>query len=94
MLRKKTMSCKYQNILGKPNEGPHKYRIFGLAAVDLGLTVAVVILITLAFHLNFFAVFIFAMLLAVVVHRYFCVNTTINKAIFGVVGPDNDAKNQ
>jgi hypothetical protein len=60
-----------------------KYRVFGIAAVDTGLTVAAVIIIALIFHMNFFCVLIFALFLAIVVHRYFCVNTTINKAIFG-----------
>lgn len=77
------MSCKYQNIFGKPNEGVHKYRIFGVAAVDSGLTVAVVILIALLFHVNFFAVLAAAMVIAVLVHKAFCVDTTVNKAIFG-----------
>lgn len=77
------MSCKYQNIFGKPDEGAHKYRIFGLAAVDSGLTLAAVILIALLFRVNFFAVLAAAMVIAVLVHKAFCVNTLITKAIFG-----------
>lgn len=77
------MLCQYRNIFGKPGEGIHRYRIFGLAAVDSGLTVAVVILISLLFRINFFTVLVAAMVLAVLVHKAFCVNTPITEAIFG-----------
>lgn len=31
--------CKYKDVLGKPNEGGHKYRFMNLAIVDMGLTI-------------------------------------------------------
>jgi len=78
------MLCKYKNILGKPGEGVHSYRIFNIAVVDLLLTVL------LAFIIHFFLpkypliyILIFVFLLGIVAHRIFCVRTTVDKAIFG-----------
>jgi len=31
--------CKYKNVLGKPKEGIHKYRIFNIAIVDTLVTI-------------------------------------------------------
>ena len=34
------MLCKYKDVLGKPKQGLHKYRIFNIAIVDVLLTIA------------------------------------------------------
>ena len=31
--------CKYKDIFGKPNEGPHSYRFLNIAIVDTVLTI-------------------------------------------------------
>ena len=31
--------CKYKDILGRPNEGVHSFRIFNIAIVDVLLTI-------------------------------------------------------
>jgi hypothetical protein len=31
--------CKYKNSLGIPNEGVHSYRLFGVAIVDVIMTI-------------------------------------------------------
>jgi hypothetical protein len=33
------MPCPYANLFGAPGTGPHAFRIFGIAAVDLFLTI-------------------------------------------------------
>ena len=79
------MSCKYSGIFGKPGEGPHSIRLFGVAVVDFVLTVLLGILIN---HLiggnwkSLVIVLLFVFSLGIIVHRIFCVNSTINKMIF------------
>jgi len=75
--------CKYSDIFGKPNEGIHSYRIFNIAIVDLILTVIVVIILSYMFNLNFIYLLIIVLLLGIILHRVFCVKTTVDKLIFG-----------
>lgn len=85
--------CKYKHIFGAEKTGPHKYRFLGIAIVDLIFTIIgagiIAAIVTYFTRYNFFIifgiVFIIVMILAIIFHRLFCVNTTINKLIFGVV---------
>ena len=85
--------CKYKNIFGAEKTGPHKYRFLGMAIVDLILTIigALIIAAVIAyftrykFFIVFAIVFVIVMILGIIFHRLFCVNTTINKLIFGIV---------
>jgi len=72
--------CKYKTILGEPGIGIHSYRIFDIAVIDLLFTIIVARYISDKVS-NFILLFISGIFL----HRIFCVNTTINKYIFGVV---------
>jgi len=76
---------KYSNIFGKPNEGLHSYRIMNIAIIDVILTIIGGFIISLYTKANFFLVIILLFLLGIIIHRLFCVNTTINKIIFGIV---------
>lgn len=76
--------CKYKTILGEPGIGIHSYRIFDIAVIDLLFTIIVARYISdnqTEFYSNFILLFISGIFL----HRIFCVNTTINKYMFGVV---------
>lgn len=73
--------CKYQDIFGKPNEGAHKYRIFGLAAVDLGMTIILAILIARWKRWNILIVFAVLMILGLIMHKIFCVQTKLTAMI-------------
>lgn len=75
--------CKYRNIFGAPNTGVHSYRIFGLAFVDLALTLAMAYLIHLGTAYSFWKVSVVLVALGVVVHRLFCVRTPLTKLVFG-----------
>jgi hypothetical protein len=75
--------CKYSDIFGKPNEGIHSYRVFNIAIVDLILTVIIVIILSYMFNLNFISLLIVVLLLGIILHRVFCVKTTVDKLIFG-----------
>ena len=85
--------CKYKDIFGAPGTGAHSYRIFDLAVVDV-LSVAVVAFIIaliisrikkydlnkslMIFFLSLFVLY----LLGIVMHRLFCVRTTVDKFLF------------
>ena len=76
---------KYSEIFGKVNEGVHSYRIFNIAIMDVISTIIGALVISIIFKINFGLILIFLFLLGIVLHRLFCVNTTINKMIFGII---------
>jgi len=76
------MQCQYKDALGVPGEGIHSYRIFNLAIVDIVLTLLAAWLISYSFNINFFHVAVAMFLLGIIMHRAFCVRTTIDKALF------------
>lgn len=79
------MLCQYKNIFGKEGEGPHSLRIFNIAIIDLLLTIIVAAIISYFTKYNFIIVLIILLLLGIIMHRIFCVNSTINMMIFGKV---------
>ena len=82
------MNCPFKqfaDIFGKPNKGVHSYRIFNIAIVDVIATIAGALLISFLFKINFFLVLVVLFLLGIVLHRLFCVDTTINRFLFGNV---------
>ena len=76
------MLCKYKDILGKPNEGIHKYRIFNIAIVDVLLTIFVAFIISFFSKINFFIILILLFIAGIILHRIFCVRTTVDKILF------------
>jgi len=77
------MLCKYKDILGKPGKGVHSFRIFNISVVDVLLT----LLLAFVIHLflpkyKFISILICVFLLGIVLHRIFCVKTTIDKFLF------------
>ncbi len=82
------MSCplsKYSNMFGAPKTGFHSFRLFDIAVNDLLGTVAVAGLITYISNCNFMIILILLLVIGILMHRIFCVNTTINKKIFGEI---------
>lgn len=87
------MTCpfaKYSDIFGKPKIGFHSFRLFNIAINDLLGTILISGLISYSFKFNFFLVLFIALLLGIIFHRLFCVNTTINKLIFGEFSKSNN----
>lgn len=74
--------CAYRHIFGVEGEGVHKYRVFNIAIVDTVLTILGSWLLSRYLGLSFLAVFLFVMVLGVLVHRLFCVQTTLTKWVF------------
>jgi hypothetical protein len=77
--------CKYRDANGRSNEGIHRFRFLGVSSVDMGVTILGVLLAAYLLRVNFFMLFVVTMIVAICVHRSFCVNTAINKMIFGEV---------
>lgn len=76
------MFCNYRNLLGEPNKGIHKYRIFNIAIADVILTIIAACIFSWIFRANFWITLIILFLLGIILHRIFCVKTTIDKLLF------------
>ena len=77
--------AKYKDIFGKPGTGTHSYRILNIAVVDVSLTVISSFMISWLTGYSIRWVLLFMFILGIVLHRLFCVNSTVNKFIFGEV---------
>jgi len=73
--------CKYKNILGAPGTGVHSYRLFGVAIVDVIMTFILAWVLNLFIKTNYFVVLIFCFCLGIILHKLFCVETTIGKIV-------------
>lgn len=80
--------CKYKDMFGKPNEGVHSIRFFGFAFIDLFMTFIASFIFSylmikmLKINLSWIYYFIILMILAIFMHKLFCVETALNKLIF------------
>ena len=74
--------CKYKNALGEPNKGIHSYRFMGVAIMDVIMTILAAYLISIFFKYNFIYTTIVLFVLGIILHRLFCVRTTVDKLLF------------
>jgi hypothetical protein len=74
--------CKYKDLLGEPGKGIHSYRIFNIAIADVVLTILVALLISFLAKVSFKWTLLILFLLGIILHRIFCVKTTIDNLIF------------
>ena len=77
------MFCEYKNIFGKVGQGVHSYRIANIAVVDVVATILV------AFIIHYFIpeyrmiyILFWLFILGIIIHRLFCVRTTIDRLLF------------
>ena len=78
--------CKYKDVFGKPNEGIHSIRLFGIAIVDLILTMILAYAIVYYSKkqkkkYNYWVVLAILLVVAFIVHKMFCVKTSVNTTI-------------
>lgn len=77
------MLCKYRNLLGQVGKGVHSYRIFNIAIFDVLLTfIGAYIIYLLNTKNNYFMILLLVFLSGIILHRVFCVRTTIDKILF------------
>ncbi len=74
--------CPYKHIFGKPAEGAHSYRIFNIAIIDVICTIIGAYFISNYWKIDIKEVLIVLFLLGIIIHRLFCVETTIDKFLF------------
>jgi fatty acid desaturase len=77
-----TNLCKYKNALGKPGKGIHSYRIFNIAIMDVIMTLIGALILSYIFNIKFIYLSIILFILGIILHRIFCVRTTIDKLLF------------
>lgn len=78
------MFCKYKNIFGKVGEGVHSIRVLDIAVVDVIFTIlAAYIIHRYRPAYSFYCILLILFIFGIVLHRVFCVRTTIDKLLFG-----------
>ena len=83
MLYIMSWTCKYKHSLGVPGKGVHTHYM-GIAYKDVLGTLAIAIILHFIFpKVSIWLLIILLFLLGIVLHRIFCVPTTIDKYIFG-----------
>jgi len=74
--------CKYKDIFGNPGQGIHSYRLFGIAIIDVLMTVMLAFIIKYFTKYSFLYILITLFILGIFLHYLFCVKTTIDKLLF------------
>ena len=74
--------CKHKHVFGKPGEDAHQYRIFNIAIVDTLLTVLLAYIIAYFSGISLMYVIPGTFFFGIVLHRLFCVRTTVDKLLF------------
>jgi len=72
------MLCKYKNALGIPGKGVHTH-LFGVAIMDVLMTIVGAFLLSYFFKWNFIITLVVLFILGILLHRLFCVSTTVDK---------------
>ena len=74
--------CKYKDIFGKVGTGVHSLRFFNIAVVDTLLTLLLAHIINLYLKSNLLLIFFVLLVASIIIHRAFCVETTLTKMFF------------
>ena len=75
--------CKYAKALGRPHEGFHAPRFYGVAVLDVVGTIGLAWILQVITEWTFSVCLVIMFLFGIVCHRLFCVKTTIDIALFG-----------
>ena len=71
----------YANALGIPGQGFHTH-YGGIALLDVLATIVLAELLSYSFGWNIYLVLVTLFLAGIVLHRYFCVRTEVDKLLF------------
>ena len=75
--------CKYSDMFGTPGAGVHQYRIMNIAIVDVVLVfIAAWIFWRIYNKINYWVYVILLFIMGIILHRIFCVRTTVDKLLF------------
>ena len=77
------MLCKFKDIFGKVGKGVHSYRILNIALIDVLFTILGAYVINFLFpKYKFGYILLLLFLVGIILHRIFCVKTTIDRLLF------------
>ena len=77
------MLCQYRNIFGEIGKGVHSYRIFDIAIIDVLLTLLISYIIKIIKpSYSYICILLILFTTGIILHRVFCVRTTIDKLLF------------
>ena len=74
--------CKYKDLFGKLGKGIHSYRIYNIAYLDVLVTIVVAYILSIALRTPFLYTLLVFFVIGIIVHRLFCVRTTVDKLLF------------
>jgi hypothetical protein len=74
--------CKYKNLLGEPAKGIHSYRFMNIAVMDVIMTLIGALVISYLTKVSFLLIALGLFILGIILHRLFCVRTTVDKLLF------------
>jgi hypothetical protein len=76
--------CKYKNMFGRPGHGIHRFQIAHIAIADVILTFILAYILQIAFFekYNYWSILLYCFFSAIIIHRMFCVKTTVDKFLF------------
>ena len=74
--------------LGMVNTGIHSHRIFNIAYVDVIMTIVGSLLLAWAMNWNYLRTIVGMFILGIILHRLFCVRTTVDKILFPYVNDE------
>ena len=76
--------CQYKNMFGEPKSGwRKKYRIFNISYIDVLVVLIFCGIISWFSKYPFLFVTLIVFILGIIVHRAFCVRTTVDRFLFG-----------
>ena len=75
------MTCIYKDSLGIAGQGFHTH-FLGIAILDVIGTILIAHLLSYFFNWNIYLTLIATFLTGIVLHRMFCVRTTVDKILF------------
>jgi len=77
------MFYKYKNLLGEPKKGIHSYRFLHMAIADILMTILGAAAINYFLpKYSFISILIALFITGIILHRMFCVKTTIDTLLF------------
>jgi uncharacterized membrane protein len=74
--------CKYKDVIGKPNTGLRKYRVFNIPIIDTVVTLLFVWFISYYYKYSFINVLGITFIVMVIAHRVFCVRSATDTLLF------------
>ncbi len=76
--------CKYRYMFGKPKEGAHNIRYLNIAIIDVLASILLAKFIHYYFmkEYSLWFVLFLTFILGIIMHRLFCVRTTMDKLLF------------